>query len=133
MKNLIFIENGEKYYFDTLEELVRAIIKSDYYELEPKLRSEILELKAYANCMPEKLYITDNIEKDSNIEGKFIILDEITYILSLLSLNKVFLLEKTSSNILTNSLDKEKILDNYIIVNHFSKDILKRYINIGKL
>ena len=38
------------------------------------------------------------------------------------------LLERKDSNIFTKKLNKDKIKDNYIIVNTFAKELLKKYI-----
>ena len=129
MKNLILIEAGEKYQYDNLEDLVRNIIDKNYYNLPTEEQKEKLELKAYANCLLEEVDITDQIEKNMPFESNFIIFDEMTYILSLLLLNKVMILESKNSNIFTGDLNKEKIEDNYIIVNHFAKELLEKYIN----
>ena len=128
LKDLILIENGEKYQFDTLEELVRLLVDNRYYEMSEQERREKLELKAFANCMQEKIEIVIDVEDEKSIAGKFVALDEITYIYSLLLLDKVMLLESTKANILTKKLDKSKITENYIIVNHFAKDLLKKYL-----
>jgi len=85
-----------------------------------------LELKAFANCMLTDKEVVKKYEGD--LEGKFIIQDEITYIYSLLLLNKVTLLESTKSNYLTGALDKTNISDNYVIVNHFAKELLENYL-----
>ena len=128
MKDLILIEGNEKYQFDTLEELIETIIHNKYYEMSENVKKEQLELKAFANCMQENVDIVSNGEKLTSIDGKFIIQDEITYVLSLLLLNKVMLLERTNSNIFTKNLDKSNISDNYIIVNHYAEDLLKKYL-----
>lgn len=128
MKDLILIEGNEKYQFDTLEELIETIIHKQYYEMSENVKKEQLELKAFANCMQENIDIVSKGEKLTSIDGKFIIHDEVTYVLSLLLLNKVMLLERTNSNIFTKNLDKTNISDNYIIVNHYAKDLLKKYL-----
>jgi len=128
MKDLILIEGNEKYQFDTLEELIETIIHNKYYEMSENVKKEQLELKAFANCMQENVDIVSKGEKLTSIDGKFIIQDEITYVLSLLLLNKVMLLERTNSNIFTKNLDKSNISDNYIIVNHYAEDLLKKYL-----
>ena len=56
------------------------------------------------------------------------IYDEITYILSLVILNRFILLEKKDSDIFTKNLDKSSMSDNYIILNTFAKKLLKEYI-----
>lgn len=128
MKDLILIEGNEKYQFDTLEELIETIMHKQYYEMSENVKKEQLELKAFANCMQENIDIVSKGEKLTSIDGKFIIHDEVTYVLSLLLLNKVMLLERTNSNIFTKNLDKTNISDNYIIVNHYAKDLLKKYL-----
>ena len=126
LKNLIVIENDDKYQYDNLEELVKGIIDEDYYNLTEQQKLEKRELKAFANCLMTNVEVVNEIPSD--LGNKFVNIDEITYIYSLLRLNKVVLLESTNSNILTNYLDKSNITDNYIIVNHFAEELLKRYI-----
>ena len=127
LKKLIIIENGEEVQCDTLEELVKILIDENYYNMTDSEKKENMKIKALANCMNNKIEIVDEI-KSSNIEGCFIIKNEITYILSLLTINKVVLLERVDANILTKTLNKEGIKDNYIIVNKFAKDLLKEYV-----
>lgn len=127
MKKLILIEGNDKYQFDALEEMVRFIIDDKYYEMSRLEKKKLLDMKAFASSLPYKVNIIDRLKKDELIEGKFIIYDEITYILSLLLLNKVTLLESTDSNIFTEYLDKSNISDNYIIVNRFAKELLSSY------
>ena len=126
LKNLILIENDDKYQYDNLEELVKGIIDKDYYNMTEQQKLEKRELKAFANCLMTDVEVINEVP--SSLENKFINLDEITYIYSLLRLNKVVLLESTASNILTNYLDKSNITDNYIIVNHFAEELLRSYI-----
>lgn len=126
LKNLIVIENGDKYQYDNLEELVQGIIDKDYYNMTESQQLEKRELKAFANCLMTDVEVVNEIPM--SIENKFINIDEITYIYSLLRLNKVVLLESTSADILTKTLDKSNITDNYIIVNHFAEELLKGYI-----
>lgn len=63
-----------------------------------------------------------------DIENKFIIKDEITYVLSLLITNKIILLERIDSNIYTANINKSEMKDNYVIVNKFAKELLKIYL-----
>jgi len=126
LKNLILIENDEKYQYDTLEELVCAIIGKDYYQLKDSEKREKLELKAVANSIHEKI-----LDKNYDIYKNFVLNDEITYIYSLLMLNKIMILENVESNYLTQSLDKTNIDGNYIIVNKFAKELLEKYLERG--
>ena len=93
-----------------------------------KEKIEKMTMKALANTLNNKMEVTQEISKIDNIEEKFIIKDEITYILSLVKTNNVLLLERRDSNILTGSLNKEYLKDNYIIVNTFAKELLRKYI-----
>ena len=127
MKDLILIEGNEKYQFDNLEELVKSLIDENYYELSDKEQKEKLKLKALANCMIDKIDIAE--EKDNIDEEKFVAIDEITYIYSLLIFNKIMILESTSAEILTKGMDKTGITDNYIIVNTFAKKLLNEYLS----
>ena len=128
LKKLILIEDGEKYQLDTLEELVKLIIDNKYYEMTEEERKKKLELKAYTNCMQEEIEIITNRNEEIDIEGKLVAIDEMSYIYSLLLLNKVTILESTESNVLTAKLDKADITENYIIVNYFAKELLNKYI-----
>ena len=129
LKKFIIIENGEEVQFDKLEELVKELIDEEYYNLTPEQKKQKMEIKAIANCMNNKMEIVENATE--NIEGKFIIKDEFTYILSLLITNNVILLERKDSNIFSRNLRKEELEGNYIIVNKFAKKILSQYIRIN--
>lgn len=114
LKNLILIENNEKYQFDTLEELVETIIDKEYYKMSDEQKQEKLELKAFAN----------SFGKEGIINNK----NEITYILSLLVINKFMILENINSNVFTKDIDKSNFGGNYIIVNKFAKELLEKII-----
>ena len=128
LKKLIIIENGKEVQCDTLEDLVKILIDENYYNMTEKEKIEKMTMKALANTLNNKMKVTQDISKIDNIEEKFIIKDEITYILSLVKTNNVLLLERRDSNILTGSLNKEYLKDNYIIVNTFAKELLRKYI-----
>ena len=128
LKKLIIIENGKEVQCDTLEDLVKILIDENYYNMTEKEKIEKMTMKALANTLNNKMEVTQDISKIDNIEEKFIIKDEITYILSLVKTNNVLLLERRDSNILTGSLNKEYLKDNYIIVNTFAKELLRKYI-----
>ena len=127
LKKLIIIENGKEVQCDSLEELVKILIYENYYDLSDKEKNEKIKIKALANTLNTPMEIVNKIS-DNNIKNKFIIKDEITYILSWLSINKIILLERKDANILTKSINKENMSDNYIIVNKFAKDLLEKYI-----
>lgn len=114
LKNLILIENNEKYQFDTLEELVETIVDNDYYKLGDNEKKEKLKLKAFAN----------SFGKEEMVD----ITNEIKYILSLLILNKFTILENINSNIFTKDMNKSNLDGNYIIVNKFAKELLEKIV-----
>ncbi len=115
LKNLIIIENGNSYQFETERELVKKLICDDYYELSENKKIEAIKIKAIANS----LNLNENISEDITTEKDFI--------LSLLiDNNNLILLEKKDSNIFTEKLDKNKFNKNYIIVNKFAKQLLNK-------
>lgn len=135
LKKIIIIENENKIQCDSQEDVIRLLIDKDYYELtdEEKLRQR--EIKAIANCINSKIEVVRNVDFDvGNIDNKFIIEDEMTYILSLLITNNIVILERIDSNIYTECINKSEIKDNYIIVNTFAKRLLEIYLkkNQGK-
>ena len=130
LKEIIIIENGEKCQCSNEEEVVKLLIDSNYYKLTEKEKREKMEMRAIANTINNKMQILkpNEIKQDTDINNKFILLDEKTYILSLLITNNITILERIDSNIYTEYLDKSKFEKNYIIVNNFAKEILKQYL-----
>lgn len=130
LKKLIVIENGEEVQCDTLQELVEILIDKNFYKMSEVEQKHKMEMKALANCINNKMEIVQDFPQNSNLEGKFVIKDESTYILSLLITNKIILLERKDSNFFTRDLSKENIKDNYIIVNTFAKKLLANLSNV---
>ena len=130
LKKLILIENGEEVQCDNLESVVKNLLDEDFYNLKEEEKIKKMKMKAMANIFGSKMEIVEDISNLNmkELDGKFIIKDEITYILSLLTINKVLLLENKDSNIFTKDLDKSQIENNYIIVNTYAKDLLDKYI-----
>ena len=129
MKNLIVIEGKEKYQYDDLQSLVKNFISPNYYEMSKEEKENELEKKTIANTMLEKIK-TMKIEKEIKEidENAFILYDEITFILSLAKFNKIVLLERTDANIFSQYIDKQSFEDNYIIINKFANEIMKKYL-----
>ena len=127
LKRIIIIENNNKVQCDSEEEVVRLLIDNNYYELTEEEKLEKREIKAIANCINNDMKIVKDIDSE-NIQNKFIIKDEMTYILSLLITNNIILLERIDSDIYTKKINKSNIKDNYIIVNKFAKIILEDYL-----
>ena len=132
LKKIIIIENNNKVQCDTEEEVIKILIDNKYYELNEKEKFEQREIKALANCINNNMKVVKDIDLNKeNIDNKFIIKDEKTYIYSLLITNNIMLLERVDSDIYTNKIKKDNIKDNYIIVNKFAKDLLKNYLAIN--
>ena len=127
LSKIIIIENDNKVQCDSEEEVIKLLIDKRYYELSEKEKLEKREMKAIANCINNSLEIVENVNS-KDLENKFVIKDETTYVLSLLIINKIILLERIDSNIYTSSIDKSNMKDNYIIVNKFAKELLKNYL-----
>ena len=127
LKNLIIIEDGQEYQFDTIEDIVKNLIDENYYNMTNEEKTNAMKIKALANCINNKMELAE--EDTDNIDNKFIIKDEITYILSLLKTNSIILLENKDSNNLTRDIDKSNMEDNYIIVNNFATDLLNNYLS----
>lgn len=127
LNNLIAIEKKNDYQCNTINELVKKLIDEKYYELTLEQRKNKMKMLAMANTLNKKMEIVDNCSCD-NINGKFIIKDEFTYILSLLICVNIVLLEKKESNVFIKYTNVPESKDNYIIVNKFAKDILKSYL-----
>lgn len=130
LKNIIIIEKNEKFECNTEQELVKKIICENYYELSQDERNKALEQKAVANSIGNQFEVVEknDVTRDMEVKNKFILLDEKTYILSLLMTNNITLLEHINSNMFIKYLNKENFTKNYIIVNNFACNILKSYL-----
>ncbi len=133
LKNIIIIENGQEYQYEYLSEVVKDLLGEDYYDLNDNDKLKRMEMKAWANCLNNgrKVISKDVIkkmmtDKEIDLKNYFLIGDEMTYILSLLATNNVILLERKDSDVFTSLIDKSFISDNYIIVNRFAEELLKR-------
>lgn len=134
LKNLILIENGKSKGFDNLEDLIRELLGSNYYNLGKEEKMELMELNAKAKVLNSEhnVVILNNENKSKiSVDNNFVVYDEITYVLSSLLVKRYFILEKESCNIFTKDLDKTdtKNETEYIILNTFAKELLKKYID----
>ncbi len=129
MENLIVIEGKEKYQYKDIKSLVENFINKNYFNMSKEERKKELEKKAVANTIQRNIKIVD-LEKDiiDFDENAFILYDEITYILSMLKFNIIILLERTDANIFGKYINKDKMEENYIIINKFAKEIMKKYL-----
>lgn len=129
MENLIVIEGNEKYKYNNIENLVETFVSKNYYNMSSEEKNSILEKKTIANTMMDNIKIVKLNKYPENFEeNSFILYNEISYILSMLKFNKLMLLERTDANIFGRYINKEWIEDNYIIINKFADEILKKYL-----
>jgi len=129
MEKLIVIEGMNKYKYDNIENLVQTFINNDYFNMSTEEKNSLLEKKTVANTMMDNIKIVKlNKYPEDFEENSFVLYNEISYILSLLKFNKLILLERTDANIFGKYIDKEWIKDNYIIINKFADQILKKYL-----
>lgn len=137
MEPLVVIIQGQQFKLKNLNNLVASIFGADYFNLSQEERLKVRYEKAHAisqfhKYLPviytEKGTYGDNFEivkDDYDFENGFIIDDDYSYILSLCKINSFMLLEVRNSNIFTGLIDKNKIKDDLVVVNHFAKDILE--------
>lgn len=137
MDPLVVIIQGQQFKLKNLNNLVASIFGKSYFDLSQEERLKVRYEKAHAISQFHK-YLPivnteqgtygdnfDIVKKDYDFENAFIIDDDYSYILSLCKINSFMLLEVRNSNIFTWLIDKNKIKDDLVIVNHFAKDILE--------
>ena len=128
MENLIVIEGKEKYQYKDIKSLIENFINKNYFDMSKEERKIELEKKTIANTVQSNIKIV-KLEKTGDFnENAFILYDEISYILSMVKFNKIILLERTDANIFGRYINKENIKDNYIIINKFANEIMKKYL-----
>ena len=115
LKKLILIEGKNEFQTDNLEDIVKVLIDKDYYNLDEESKLEKIRIKALANTIGSS---------DIKLETK----DEISYILSLLTKDKIVLLERKDADVFAKGLDKENFEGNYIVLNRFASKLLNNYI-----
>ncbi len=116
-KNYVVVEQGEKYEYNSIEEIIKSILGNDYYELSDKEKYEKIKLRTFINAKVKKLPIID-LEQE----------DEITFLLSLIKNNDIVVFEKESNKKLTKNIDTtnlRKVSGEYIVVNDCIDQILK--------
>ncbi len=131
LKKIIIIEGENSIQCDTEQEVVQALVNPKYYEMSTQEKLQSLKMKAMANSLNKPMEILEpkDITSDTDLRNKFVLLNEKTYILSLLRTGQITLLENIDSNIYTSILDKRKFDKNYIVVNNFVDEILDAYVN----
>ena len=130
LDKFIIIENGKDYQCNTFEEVVKYFIGENYYNLTMVEQKNIIMKIAIDNALDSNLKIVSKAKNIDNIKKSFIVIDEITVILSILkNQTKIVLLERKDSNIFNQYIKISKTNDNYVIINTFSTQALKNYLD----
>lgn len=133
-KNIIMYENGKLYEYDNLMEMVRQILGKDYYQLSEKEKNEKLKLRTFMNAMMRGIPVEDVSESKElgDIEDeKYILLNEVTFLASLVKNKDIVVYEKITSNQFTQGIEKEnleRVSKEYIRINDCANQILEREI-----
>lgn len=129
MEKLIVIEGKEKYQYKDLKSLIEVFICKNYFEMSDSEKKDELEKRTIANTIFNNIKVEEiSNDKKTYDENSFILYDEITYILSLLKFDKIILLERIDAEIFGKYINRENMEDNYIIVNKFASEIMKKYL-----
>lgn len=131
LDKLIIIEDDKDYQCSTFEEIVKYLINENYYNLTKQEKENIIMKKAIENAIDKGLKIIKNKNqiKEKDLNKSFIIIDEMTVILSIIKdQSKIVLLERKDSNIFNKYIKIPNNNDNYTIINTFATQALKNYL-----
>lgn len=129
LDKLIIIENDKDYQCSTFEEIVKYLINENYYNLTKQEKENIIMKKAIGNAIDKGLKIIKNKDQIKELNKSFIIIDEMTVILSIIkNQSKIVLLERKDSNIFNKYIKIPNNNDNYAIINTFATQALKNYL-----
>ena len=131
LDKLIIIEDDKDYQYSTFEEIVKYLINENYYNLTKQEKENIIMKKAIENAIDKGLKIIKNKNqiKEKDLNKSFIIIDEMTVILSIIKdQSKIVLLERKDSNIFNKYIKIPNNNDNYAIINTFATQVLKNYL-----
>lgn len=131
LDKLIIIEGDKDYQCSTFEEIVKYLINENYYNLTKQEKENIIMKKAIENAIDKGLKIIKNKDqiKEKDLNKSFIIIDEMTVILSIIKdQSRIVLLERKDSNIFNKYIKIPNNNDNYAIINTFATQALKNYL-----
>ena len=129
LDKLIIIEDDKDYQCSTFEEIVKYLINENYYNLTKQEKENIIMKKAIEKAVDKGLKIRKNNNQIKDLNKSFIIIDEMTVILSIIKdQSKIVLLEKKDSNIFNKYIKIPNNNDNYTIINTFATQALKNYL-----
>lgn len=129
LDKLIIIEGDKDYQCSTFEEIVKYLINENYYNLTKQEKENIMMKKAIEKAVNKGLKIIKNNNQIKDLNKSFIIIDEMTVILSIIKdQSKIVLLEREDSNIFNKYIKIPNNNDNYAIINTFATQALKNYL-----
>ena len=141
MEPLVVVIQGQQFKLNNINDLIASIFGKGYFDLSQEERLKVRYEKSYAISQFHKylpIIHTDKgtygenfeiISEDYDFENGFIIDDDYSYILSLCKINSFMLLEIRNSNIFTGLINKKDIEGDYVVINHFAKDLLEELYN----
>ena len=129
LDKLIIIKDDKDYQCNTFEEIVKYLINENYYNLTKQEKENIMMKKAIEKAVDKGLKIIKNNNQIKDLNKSFIIIDEMTVILSIIKdQSKIILLERKDSNIFNKYIKIPNNNDNYAIINTFATQALKNYL-----
>lgn len=129
LDKLIIIKDDKDYQCSTFEEIVKYLINENYYNLTKQEKENIMMKKAIEKAVDKGLKIIKNNNQIKDLNKSFIIIDEMTVILSIIKdQSKIVLLERKDSNIFNKYIKIPNNNDNYAIINTFATQALKNYL-----
>lgn len=129
LDKLIIIKDDKDYQCSTFEEIVKYLINENYYNLTKQEKENIMMKKAIEKAVDKGLKIIKNNNQIKDLNKSFIIIDEMTVILSIIKeQSKIVLLERKDSNIFNKYIKIPNNNDNYAIINRFATQALKNYL-----
>lgn len=129
LDKLIIIKDDKDYQCSTFEEIVKYLINENYYNLTKQEKENIMMKKAIEKAVDKDLKIIKNNNQIKDLNKSFIIIDEMTVILSIIKdQSKIVLLERKDSNIFNKYIKIPNNNDNYAIINTFATQALKNYL-----
>ena len=129
LDKLIIIKDDKDYQCNTFEEIVKYLINENYYNLTKQEKENIMMKKAIEKDVDKGLKIIKNNNQIKDLNKSFIIIDEMTVILSIIKdQSKIVLLERKDSNIFNKYIKIPNNNDNYAIINTFATQALKNYL-----
>lgn len=129
LDKLIIIKDDKDYQCSTFEEIVKYLINENYYNVTKQEKENIIMKKAIENAIDKGLKIIKNKDQIKDLNKSFIIIDEMTVILSIIKdQSKIVLLERKDSNTFNKYIKIPNNNDNYTIINTFATKALKNYL-----